>query len=439
VQAEYHCWLADDDQANDFASMAVQRVRVEFPHARINLKYLPPGVPVDWIDGRTLPAKWCVLQRHSRPLMTIDGDAMHRQWRKKNHRQKYNRLSRLGTVSFERVTDHARFEQIFGDICRQYDFRQGALCRAMPFATDPLKKSFYLELHRRAMLHATILRVDDAIIASHLGLLSKDRVVHLGINSYAPSFSTYSPGHLLLALLGVHLATEWVETLDLTPGGDAYKEQFASSHDQVLELDIFPGPLEQMRSQALGSFKRSSKALLRQFGWRSADILAALKHARSGTWLDEARGRLARWRTPPGAWVWRAAPHGPGEPGPRLDISRNSLDDVFKYDDAGASMKLGAFIGAVMKGLEDARQLYTFAPEDKLMIACWAQRDDDGSTVLYGLYVHPHLDNDKLVQRFMTQLLSDLDRIYGGKPIVYRGELAGDVRAVVRRCGFSEA
>jgi CelD/BcsL family acetyltransferase involved in cellulose biosynthesis len=438
-QAEYQGWLAGAQASDGFAPGAIGEVRAAFPHALISLKYLPPGIPLEWFRTGADARAWCTLRSHARPIMKTGVEAMERQRRKKNHRQNYNRLNRLGNVAFERVTGDAHFARIFDDICMQYDFRQAALYRDMPFSNDPLKKRFYLALHKGGMLHTTVLTVEDEIVASHVGLLTKENAVHLGINTHAPAFAAHSPGNLLLALLGVQLAHEQVGILDLTPGGDRYKEQFASEHDLAYELDIFGDPLQKLVAQVLAGARRSSKAVLRKAGWRAVDVLEVAEKIR-GSWRVEPQRLLEKIRSRAGEPVlWEhSAPAGPmPQAVDTLPVSTNSLDDVFKYDDAGASVTHGAFIGTVMKRLERAEQLYSCVLQDKLAIHCWACTGPDGAVILYDLYVHPHLGNDGLVRRFLGQVLSRLGRTIPAPRIAYRGPLAPGLHAAFRHCGFS--
>jgi CelD/BcsL family acetyltransferase involved in cellulose biosynthesis len=451
VQAEYQGWIAGTAEADRFALDAMARLRAALPRARTSLKYLPPGIPLGWMRTHADSKRYCALYAHARPVMKTDEAAMDKLRRKKNHRQNLNRLNRIGAVAFERINGQAQFLRIFDEICAQYDFRQAALYRQTPFSTDPLKKRFYLELHRRGMLHATVLTVDDELVASHIGLLSKDRAVHLGLNTHAPAFAAHSPGHLLLALLGGCLAREQVDFLDLTPGGDKYKEQFASGHDLVFELTMCGSVVDRLRAQAAAGIRRSAKALLQRSGRRSVDVVEALEKVRAlaltapGRFLRELDSRG-------GPALWRAVPRTPCDGADPLPVSRNCLDDVFKYDDAGSTVTRGAFIGIVMKRLEHGCQLFSYAPQDRLLIYCWAHADGgraaclpkprdvpDGATVLFDLYVHRECTGGDLPYRFIERMLGMLARTSADAPVFYTGRSGAALRHALRRCGFVAA
>lgn len=448
AQAEYQGWIAATDHADRFAREAMETIRATLPAARTSLKYLPPGIPLGWLRAAGV-GRYCLLRAHVRPVMKIDETAMEKLRRKKNHRQNFNRLSRLGAVVFERITGQAQFLRIFDDICRQYDFRQAALYRQTPFASDPSKKRFYLELQRRGMLHTTVLMVGDELAASHVGLLSKERAVHLGLNTHAPAFAAHSPGHLLLALLGGCLAREQVDMLDLTPGGDRYKEQFASDHDMVFELTMARGVVDRWRTQIAAGAKQAAKALLRRSGKRSVDVIEALERVQGLARL--APGRFLRGPGP-GPGVWRITPRRPRGGAEAFPVSRNCLDDVFKYDEAGSAMSRGAFIGMAMKRLEHGCQLFSYAPGDTLLIYCWvhpggghaarprpARAAPDDAPVLFDLYVHRDHACRHLVQRFIERTVETLCRPAPGGTVYFAGESGVELEQVIRRCGHVDA
>lgn len=453
-QAEYQGWIAGTVHADRFAHEVFACIRAALPQARTSLKYLPPGIPLGFLQAGSGERRYCVLQRHARPVLRIDPAAMEKLRRKKAHRQNANRLGRLGPLAFERVTGEAQFGRMFDDICLQYDFRQAALHRQTPFLSDPLKKRFYLELQRRGMLHTTVLTVGNALAAAHIGLLSKERTVHLGISAHAPALAAHSPGQLLLVLLGSQLAADRIGLLDLTPGGDAYKEHFASDHDAVFELTMAASLAQRVHAQAAAGVRRTGKALLHMSGRRKADVVEAVEKMQSlarrvaaGHARQAPRTVHAFWRLAPGA-LDAGANAGAGP----LPVSRNSLEDVFKYDDAGAPVTRGMFIGTAMRRLEQRCELFCYAPRDRLVLHCWAYARraggtcppparcvEHGATVLFDLQAHGEEASDDLVQRFVERILATLDRPAADAAVYYSGPLGTACGQGMRRCGFIDA
>ena len=451
-QAEYQGWIQAADTGSSFIVNAIHAIRERFPRADIYLKYLPPGIPLRWLEDKGNYGEYCSLRSHSRPVMKIDSAAMDRQRNKKNHRQNYNRLKRLGEVRFQRVVEHDEFIRVFDEICNQYDFRQAALYRSMPFASDPAKKLFYLGLHKRGLLHVTTLTVGKEIAASHIGLLSEDRAVHLGINTYDPALAAHSPGNLLLAMLGVHLATEKMPILDLTPGGDGYKENFATEHDAACELTIYSDRARRVRTEALLSVIRYSKTRLKTAGYRPADVLAVLGRVKrvNASGLGELLRKL-RFRSNSRHCEFRYCRATPLVMTDKLRISKNRLHDVMKFDSHGSSVGFREFSDTVMKRLERSNDLYCFVHDDRLRIFCWVRTDtaertvqglpqgsaaSGDSIVLFDLYVHRQLEDKELVQRFVEQILLELEEQKSNPEVRYRGALDAELQAVVERCGF---
>lgn len=438
---EYQGWLQAPGSDGGFIVQAMRQVRTVFPGVDIHLKYLPPDIPLDWIgDGRSLGGN-VSLTTHARPIMRADPAAMARQRNKKNQRQNYNRLNRLGRIEFRKVVDDDDFIRVFGAMRDQYDFRQAALFHTMPFLKDPCKSMFYTELHKRGLLHTTVLSVGSEVAAAHIGLVSRNRAVHLGIITHNPALAAHSPGNLLLAMLGVHLAVEEVESLDLTPGGDAYKEHFATDHDSVFELTVYGGMGRRLRTQALLGVKRFAKTRLQKAGVRPAALLAAyenMKRFKSNELLAAFKTLGARSDCRPCDLRYCGQPRAAAAG--QLLISRNRLQDVFKFDADGEPVGYCEFLGMVMKQMERSRQLYSLVLDDKLQIFCWVQfcHAEAGSAagdsiVLSGLYVHSQLANDELIQCFLEQLLHELNadaRVY------YRGVLSSGLQALLQRCGF---
>lgn len=441
--AEYQGWLQPPDAGTSFITGALRAIRERFPRADLALRYLPAGTPLSWLDAWRDDAsdarRWVTLRSVRRPLMQIDPVAMHRQRNKKNHRQNSNRLGRLGAVRFEQVVEHAHFLRVIDAICDQYDFRQAALYRARPFMLDAAKKRFYIALHRQGLLHVTILTVDGAIAASHIGLLSAGRAVHLGINTYHPATSAHSPGNLLLAMLGVHLAAQQMPLLDLTPGGDGYKEHFATAHDHVSTLTIHRDLRSFLLTAARQRLIDAARALASRAGWRHHDVLAIVHGIRRQRLASIAAGWLRRRARP--AVVSRTLRSASlrGAAGALLP-SRDSLPDVLQFDANDAASGYCAFLNTVMKRMERSDHFYSLVQGNRLGLFCWAKGGAGGEgMVLSGLYVHRQCMQPDLVEAFIAGVVQDIRRRDPQSAIHYQGSLSAELDNNLARCGFSPA
>ncbi len=170
--------------------------------------------------------------------MVINEEHFTSELKKKNRREKINRLKRLGDLKFERITDFNEFNAIFDDLALQSDFRKGAMYNKVAFKTDPLRKTFLLSLFKQNNIHATVLKINDQIIAANVSIGTSKQLHLQGINSFAASLARHSPGIIQFLMLGKLLAEEGTEVFDLTPGADGYKDILATHHSVAYTLSI---------------------------------------------------------------------------------------------------------------------------------------------------------------------------------------------------------
>jgi CelD/BcsL family acetyltransferase involved in cellulose biosynthesis len=272
-QAEYQAWLAKPGGQLDFIERAVALVDRVLPGHDLKFKYLPRGLPIEEIRDSTLFRARGGITAHSRPLMRLDPDQLDESLRKKSNKSRWARLRRLGPLEFTRITDPQAFAAVFDPIIASYDERQGAANGVLPFAQDPDKKAFHLDLMRGrpGFLHVTVTTLSGKVIAAHIGVAGTSEV-HLAIVCHSQAHAEHSPGKLHLLRLGRMLAQEGVQTLDLTPGGD-WKERFANARDDVYILTIDTTPTA------------------RQVRKLKAGARRVLKHAARAVGVSAARGR----------------------------------------------------------------------------------------------------------------------------------------------------
>ncbi|VXB88662.1 GNAT family N-acetyltransferase [Massilia sp. 9I] len=454
-QAEYHAWLASPADADGFILAALTVLRRAFGGVELRLRYLPPGIPLGWSVAGGGAARHCVLHASRRPLVHVDASAMARQRSKKNHRQNFNRLGRMGRPAFEKIDSHARFAEVADDIRSQYDFRQAVLHHQTPFRDDPRKLPFLFALHERGLLHVTVLTIDGEVAASHVGLLSPGRAVHLGLNTHSPVYAAHSPGHLLLAMLGVRLAEEGMPLFDLTPGGDEYKEHFATGHDLVFELVAYGSGTRRLAGQVRSAALHCAKAGLRAAGLRRADLSAIraafpemLRRWRACV-VDCVRGR-PHGRLAAG-WLVRQAGAAPGDT-LRPALARNRLADALCFDEAGAPLGYWQFQRQAISRMEHSRQLYSLAKDGKLLVCCWlaigaagalppelrpVTDGREGAILLFDLYRHPEFADRACVVDFIASLLHELRRRGMDGPIAVDCGWNPELRQMFEANGFA--
>lgn len=135
-----------------------------------------------------------------------------------------------------------------------------------PFQSDSRKRELYLAMMERpGLLHATVLRVGDQLVASHLGPIH-GRNVSLGLIAHSPEFASHSPGKFAILYLARMLGEQGYEYLDLTPGG-AYKQRFAHAWDEAPTLELFFSRLDHAVDSTYRASARMVKPILTRLGY----------------------------------------------------------------------------------------------------------------------------------------------------------------------------
>ena len=397
-QAEYQVWLAAAFNKG-FIQKALSSIRYCFPWSGIQFKYIPSKAPITWIINNAAWKNCCVVRKHQQPLLRLDEAAMDKELKKKNRREKVNRLNRLGVLQFERITDNTTFVSILDQLVLQYDFRQGARYNKTFFQADPLRKTFLSLLFEQNLLHATVLKLDNTIIASNVGVKGKGLVHLQGVNTHDPFYAKYSPGILHFLMLGKQLAQEKIEVFDLTPGKDPYKESLANDFSTVYELYI---------GSAFGSIiKRWSyrfsdllKVHLTRMGvkeseWRKTkERVAGLKdqfqHIRYQGLIGSIKSVVQQLRAPRDYMVF-TAPVDKLLPrvAPAIKVRENSLGDLLLYEARGSWITRWAFLQAAMRRLEVGERCYTWCREDRLLACAWLSNKEEKTAQLQEFYCHP--------------------------------------------------
>jgi CelD/BcsL family acetyltransferase involved in cellulose biosynthesis len=239
-QSEYQTWISTLEKNECFIQNALKALMKKYPSRKIHFKYISHGTPMDWVSS-TNWKKRTIIKIYQQPLMKIDSEFSEQELKKKNRKEKINRLKRKGTLDFKEVLTIDRFKEIIEELLIQSDFRKGAMYDKVTFLDEPERKQFLIRLFELNLLHVSILTLENKIIASNAGIKGLD-ILHLqGINTHSPFFSKYSPGILLFLFLGIYLEKRGIKYFDLTPGGaGGYKDMLATKFGEVYELTILP-------------------------------------------------------------------------------------------------------------------------------------------------------------------------------------------------------
>jgi hypothetical protein len=409
-QAEYQVWLTTETEKGSFIKDALHKLRNAFPEAEIILKYVPANAPLQQLIKDGYWKRYCFSKKIRQPLLIIDEEQINRELKKKNRKEKINRLKRLGDLKFYQVTKREEFINILDELAIQSDFRKGAMYNKTVFTDDHYRKSFLLSLYDSALLHTTVLKLDEKIIASNIGAAGKGWVHLQGVNTHSPVYAKYSPGILHFLMVGKILAEDGYSVFDLTPGTDAYKDSLATSYTNAFELTIGNRHTSANKSlnYKIAEYLKYSLAKLgvqqktiRDLKQTSIIIRSKLKALREADIYILAKSGLysLRWGTKPSFYFYRIKERATL---PKIKVNKDNLGDLLKYDQTGSIFTRWEFLMQAMKRFEAGEHVYTWCKDGQLLACAWQsehkntylQRYEvpefpDKADVLHDFYIKP--------------------------------------------------
>jgi CelD/BcsL family acetyltransferase involved in cellulose biosynthesis/GNAT superfamily N-acetyltransferase len=394
-QAEYQAWLCLPELGGLFPSAAFDAIRREFPDAAVKFKYLPSGLPLEWVKDESI-ASVSILKSHHRPLLRLgDGKEIRESLGKSGNKSRLRRLKKIGRVEFSRITDPAEFAPLLDEMIRQHDARQFAVHGTAPFADDATKRAFHQAMMQCAgLLHVTVLKVGEHIASAQLNV-TRGRELQLYLISHSPFLARLSPGKIHMLFLGRMLVEEGYETLDLTPGGDAYKERFANAADEVHSLTVHPHAASKWVGLSRHAGRDLSRRMLNHFGSTPATARDTVHNFVT----TNPCGNVLRCFRRGLDWVASqvetrvfafdlARAQFDELPG----VRRDSLEHLLAYRPSKGAPSRRQFISQAMKRLEEGHHAYTAVEDDRLLEVGWLAEESPegvGSELLPGISLPP--------------------------------------------------
>ncbi len=433
-QAEYQVWLEASSGAGTFFLEALEAVESEFPKQDILLKYVPEQA----IEGLSPGARHRMrleLRAHQRPWWKLTGDGIGRSLRKKSNKSRLNRLKRLGAFEFSRIRDEGEFEACLDQIIPYYDMRHGALSDSMPFRADEQKRQFHVRLFadHPELIHVTVGKIGGQAVSMHIGIANSEQL-HLAIIAHSPLLARYSPGKLHMLLLAEQLLSEGRTRFDLTPGGDPWKERFASDHDRVYELVVHKRAAGRLTAEASRRAVQTSKRALAFFGATSEQV-SRWRSALTREQLGESFDTLRRQ-------IWSQSEYKVYcQDIRRRDVDcnataihRDDVSDLLLYDAAVGREEKPAFLQNALARLSNGEHVYTHIRDGKLTHYGWLAEGEvmermgvvadsfdcpQSGAVIYDINAHPNVGERDLIVAIIQAMITDLrcagtsDRAYG--------------------------
>jgi CelD/BcsL family acetyltransferase involved in cellulose biosynthesis len=425
--AEYQTWLALPSLGEIFITKTLGKLQSLYPGYSINLYNTTPETPLGWTTNINWQ-KRCQTKSLRRPLMDLRDPEVSKLFRKKQFREKTNRLKRMGTLSFEKITDAEQFESILDELAAQSDFRKGAKFNHSEFKNDTARRLFLIELFKQGVLHTTVLKLNEQIIASIAACAGRGSVHLAGINTYSPMLSKYSPGTINFVMLGQLLMEEGLDMFDLTPGGDAYKERLATSHDYVHDLYVSSELKVLFNRKMIWPIANLMKSHLNKHGITPGKLKFDLAKFKQ-------RLALARKNNLSNLFSWHYLISGFRkrqevvtcnfqQDGIRADLRINALQDLLQYEPQHGHVIRWDFLEDAMRRFEEGGNVYTLIKNETLIFCAWHSTQTPAplslppipadAVFLDGIYCHPAVTEQliSLLNNVACEITSDYKAVH---------------------------
>ena len=415
--SDYQAWLTPEADGGAFMKGVISKLWKQFPRHELMLKYLPSQIPLDWINSDRFWQHHCALQPFTVPLIDVKTTEL-----SKRDKKRIGRINKL--ARFERVTDLKTFCSLLNtQLAQLFDFRQGAMFNKNPFRNDPANKQLLLSMFAAGLLHVTVLKAGEEVIASVAATIRKNRAFLGGINCHSPLYSAYSPGYAHFLLLGQQLAREGFDSFDLTPGYDFYKERMATRHEQVHQLVVTQNRFYFVKRQV----RRWFHGRMVRVGIRPLSMELEI---RKGFYLLRQRGLAASLS----GWVKNHWPKNKPRvlvapsvfsPFENVFVKKDSLGDLLEYDQQGGKLTRWEFLETALRRFERGEHCYTWTEGNRLLACIWDRgaaplaKDQDGiptapGVFLGNLYCHAagRARLDSFLKSAVAQAGSDLKEVH---------------------------
>jgi CelD/BcsL family acetyltransferase involved in cellulose biosynthesis/RimJ/RimL family protein N-acetyltransferase len=450
-QAEYQGWLCAPALHRELLTAGLDALFARYPRHRLELRYLadPSAIEAAEKDQR----RRLEVARSYRPVLDIDRKQIKASQNKKGNKSKLNRLRRTGPLEFRRVHTADELEGVFDEVIEAYDFRQGGSHGVLPFAEDPQKKAFHLAWMRTApeQLHVTCLIQHERPIATLIGVAGGSEI-GLAIHCYLPQLAANSPGKLLIYETASALAEQGVQVLDLTPGGDPWKDKVASRTETVIELRAYRNAYQRLLAvapeRARAALRRSLKAAGLQPS-KLREAIARMRRLKAASVRDRLANLLPRTTD---YLVYRFALENRNKPPQAFDVRVNSLSaliDLAERLDEEGIQERQEFLAEAARRLENGNQSYVLLENGRPVHYRWlvpkqvksrfsevdySYTYPEPGPVCFDSYTLPSGRGKGYSQAVLSQILYDLAHVKGER-FAYTSVLAdnGPSRHIIEK------
>jgi CelD/BcsL family acetyltransferase involved in cellulose biosynthesis/RimJ/RimL family protein N-acetyltransferase len=461
--AEYHGWIALPSLDEVFAVECLIALKSTFPLRRWAWSWLPPGTPTGFLASRRLIENGVFpsFRTQQSPVWNLEDEArLNEVMKTKSIRNQMNRFKKQGGFFLERIRDKERTRQLLEVLRSQCDFRQEVTQGVRPFADNPRKEPFFLERQNfPESNHFTVLWSNGRPVSFHFGACGKDTLL-LGLTAYDPTESRNSPGKVHLIELARMVKEEGFRRIDLTPGGDQYKEFVANASQELVIPTFHFSRAASLRTAFRETLHGKTKEALAAARIRPETLLAAM------SWLRALPTRLTN--ITPRKLLYRIArifhedvvylqyaidcKRQPAETERDPEIFAQRYEDLLTHPAYLSPRARRRALAEALKRFTAGQTLYSMNREGELLHFGWVVRGGQrhllegvnaafdsppDSAVLYDFFTHPKYRGRGLYQRNLRQILRDLAA--AGVQKAFIGVLKGNdgSRRAIEKVGFS--
>lgn len=386
--SEYQTWLATPENGNAFADKAFEIIGREFPQYRLQIMFLAPGTPLDWLNGKW--ARRTTLQVLQRPIVKLDGEnTSAKSLKKKGNKSRIRQLKKRGELSFSEVDCPKEFDALFDEMQNYSDLRVSGI-HNVQIKKDENRKAFHLDLMNETnVIYPTVLKVDQKLASAQVCFRNRDEML-LCITAMSPFYAKQSPSKIHLLKLGNLLFEQGEKNFDLSPG-DGYKNRFATDLEKTHALTIFFTRKDYLRYKAKRRVVTMGRRFLEKIGLQKTrvygigdKIFHKLKRVQLKTvpkTILKNLGRLVYEYKEVRMYSFDVSDKLHFE-NPKL-MSVDSVSDLLKYRPTEAWQDTTSqFHQKVLNRFEQGIHSYSYAKDGKLVHYGWLRERQEVSTVI---------------------------------------------------------
>lgn len=409
-QAEYNGWVCKSEYEEAFLVESLILLWDQFDLSKWSWGWLPPQANTNWLSSSKLKENGISVTISSceSPVYDLNDQQRISQIKKsKSTKSKINRLKRSGELKIERITDLKKAKEIFINLKMISNFRNLAVYDNMPFSTDnTCKEDWHLNhLDGSDNVHFTVLWQGDELLACNFGFCSEDTVI-IGLFTYNPVQGAHSPGNIFLIELIDFIEKEGFRYLDLSPGGDPYKERFSNSHTTLTKPVFCFNSRCKFKNLIVTYLKNKIKE---KYSYHDLiSIKSKFKRKLSGIISIDRKSK-----------VFYFSPEKKNDS--HIKFNLQQYQDLLLYKEEKGCKKHNEVIFSSLKNFERGDLLYTLVEDERLIFSAWVSLSgkkhwnkevDEFTSIIannilvYDLYFRKSNLNYKLLNEFFSMLYS---------------------------------